>query len=1250
MPDGYPHTYPGGLRRSRGLNWPSGRRSDRSISIDVVRGADLVALAVEFFEVGLSVEAGTPVIRAVDETAARMIVGFSYQHGQEAAQFVTDPGGPATYEVVDGFLDRKHPITPPLAALSRPVTPVAYQPARASRLTFRIGPDDRIEFTRTGILAAIRTLEPILPQAARPSGAAGAVSASFDTRPSLLWVGPDLIGRYTGAGLVIAAATAADRRALPAPATRAEAAEVFARNMDLIRNVGGTVRVESGHSLTAGLRDLLGSKRVVQLPGGPRLPIPIPPIRDEWWKHPGAVSLPPRWDETAIEAPYRLVIAPSQDGVWTHADGTVDDGAGGGAVELWHSRLATRVDGAVDEGPRSDRIVRAVWTRDRDLYPNWIETDPPVTPSKDDPFQATGSLTPRDRNCLVRQTSEHWPGIDEPRSVRPVAADRLWLSALGAWLDLHGAWYTKEYSASHLRAKGGLSSILAWDHIAPQGRDQYVRVVYPGYLYPLGHAAALVKVTERQVSGPGQGVDAGPTASLYQRMYIVVSERSRDYPDTPAWPFSRVDLGPATSPPILKPSDEEVFWPRLAETTPVMFDLRTTDRVGREQVLRAPLLWVAESVSPLDGRIGQAYIGADPSWRNIAAHGQRVGFTRDTGSVNPTQALRFTGTAAQGDSVPRLESADITVEAAARLAATPPLTVRYRVPGPEAGDQRDAPWPSAAVSDDVWAVVDAKTAGKPEVISFGTPAAGSDRAGGFVTPNLPARFLSCAKGAVGTPKDALDGSLQDPAAFFAGALPRLFGLVDLAALIAPRSPLPAMVTEQLTAVAALVQQIDRGTALAAQLAADAPGKVLAEANALRAQLESLAGLLSQAVGAGADPKIPELTTAVTDARNALATLLSEPELPLQGCSALKALDGALAAATDIATVINAIGAHPSFRYEFRPTLKTTWKLPTGATVLELEKDGFTLSVTGEVTGNGTVTMRSSAELRNVTLHLIGTEDENFFPLMRVKVKNISFVAGTSGKPEIDVKMGEIAFLGILGFVDRLRRLIPLDGFSDPPFVDVDTSGARAGFTQAIPNLAIGVFNLSNVSLGADVQIPFLGKSLSVGFNFCTRERPFALTVLCLGGGGWFVVRLAPDRLTLLEAGLEATAALAVDFGVASGSISASIGVYLRLEGDGGQLAAYFRMRGEVSVLGLISASIELYLELSYDFHTGKLVGYARITVQVSVAFFSQSVSIECRRQFAGSNGDPTLAEQVLEADRSAPAWDEYWNAFAVEGL
>ena len=193
---------------------------------------------------------------------------------------------------------------------------------------------------------------------------------------------------------------------------------------------------------------------------------------------------------------------------------------------------------------------------------------------------------------------------------------------------------------------------------------------------------------------------------------------------------------------------------------------------------------------------------------------------------------------------------------------------------------------------------------------------------------------------------------------------------------------------------------------------------------------------------------------------------------------------------------------------------------------------------------------------------------------------------------------------------------------------------------------MGMFSITNMSLNADVQVPFLGKAVTVGFSFCARERPFTIAVAFIGGGGWCGIRLSAEGLEVLEVGLEAGACIAVDFGVASGSVSAMLGIYIRLEGEAGSLAAYFRLRGEVDVLGLVSAAIELYMALLYHFDSGKLVGEAKITVNVSVIGISKEVHIYAQRTFKGANADPSFRDVMLETDGSSPAWDEYCLAFA----
>ena len=77
----------------------------------------------------------------------------------------------------------------------------------------------------------------------------------------------------------------------------------------------------------------------------------------------------------------------------------------------------------------------------------------------DKPFRM--SLDAADRHMLVRQSAETW--LEQSTASRsppePVDVEGLWLSALGAWLDLHGEWDTMPYSeAGSARSCAGTTS------------------------------------------------------------------------------------------------------------------------------------------------------------------------------------------------------------------------------------------------------------------------------------------------------------------------------------------------------------------------------------------------------------------------------------------------------------------------------------------------------------------------------------------------------------------------------------------------------------------------------------------------------------------------------------------------------------------------------------------------------------------------------------------------------------------------
>lgn len=360
-------------------------------------------------------------------------------------------------------------------------------------------------------------------------------------------------------------------------------------------------------------------------------------------------------------------------------------------------------------------------------------------------------------------------------------------------------------------------------------------------------------------------------------------------------------------------------------------------------------------------------------------------------------------------------------------------------------------------------------------------------------------------------------------------------------------------------------------------------------------------------------------------------------------------------AADITQLLSSLlGDEITVRFDWHPTIKP-WPQPDNPTFGGLgtlfnphDVDAFVVGVEAKVKkSTGEAKINVLCGLRAFDLILLG--ENNAF--MKLVFEKIEFRADSSAKMDVDVKFDGIHFLGPLKFVESLKDLIPLDGFSDPPSLSVSEKGIDASFSMALPNLAVGVLNLSNLSLGAGFTVPFIGQPLSVRFNFCTRDQPFCLTVSMFGGGGFFGITIDPHGVQLMEAAFEFGAAIAVDFGVASGGVHVMAGIYFRIEQDKCQLTGYFRMGGEVSVLGIISVSIELYLALTYDGGTGKAKGEATLTISVSLFMFSVSASIHCERTFAGSNGDPSFAALMgpdagpVTDDTQYP-WRDYVNAFA----
>ena len=311
----------------------------------------------------------------------------------------------------------------------------------------------------------------------------------------------------------------------------------------------------------------------------------------------------------------------------------------------------------------------------------------------------------------------------------------------------------------------------------------------------------------------------------------------------------------------------------------------------------------------------------------------------------------------------------------------------------------------------------------------------------------------------------------------------------------------------------------------------------------------------------------------------------------------------------------------------------------------------TLTMTGRTVTpldpKATVTREANAELTNFKLNLFG-----FIILWFDKIK---FDQRPGQKPDVTVQMHStdaVRFGGPLEFVNDLREFIPCNGFSDPPALTVTPSGIAASYSLGLPTIGVGIFSLSNVSLGAGFNLPFDARPVSVRFNFAERQRPFSLTVAFLGGGGFFAIGISARGVEEIEASLEFGAALVINLGVASGGVEIKAGVYFHWKGtvEAGtvELTGYVRIHGELTVLCLISASLTFNLQLGYlkQSYQSLVFGEALLVVEIEILFFSFDVSVRCRREFAGGAADPRFIDLVPDED----VWSEYCMAFAEEGI
>ncbi len=1236
-------TAAGGPRPERSPTTPTLARFTRK----VLRPSDLLSLDFTFINLRIDSAAPATLRKVAAAQPAYVVVTFPAQHLLEQAFFETAEDFPIQNPPADKPTQQPDPDKTTGNTDQPTAPPVQSRLSGSSRLVFRVPAGNvAVPYQLDALLAALSTYElSVAPTALPPAPPA---------RPPLT----GKVGKLTASSSISRSAQPSKRAATTLAASQALAASVAAESQNqwiakrspLQRADLAVADLQAAESLLDQLKPLLPPKLAA-----------------------------PTETQTAIEAPTRLILSPSVANSWIHAGSPVASAATG-RVELWHTRLAVRLaSGTLTERDDYRRAVRAIWALGG---PSQFKPDDPLNPPDhaNTPFRA--SLDAFDRHNLVHLSANQ---AIKGTSYKPVPVDveTLALSSLGAYLNLTGSW----------TPPNGLS-VENWRHRATLGRDHYVRVVYAGVLYPFGHRASLIKVTERKFHGDRPG----NPAYLRQRMFIVVREPFRLLGNTGLadaagrsfdlqMPFKSARIGTLVTPNLDDPDLTDLlnkkqgfFWPHVG-TKPFLFQLQLEDASGGLVDLTAPLLFIGNENLKLDGtfkpNIGETAV-ADYNAGNATARARRRRpLAGQRAQLAPTQklgdtsfeldAVEFNLALHQGRLLPVVARAAAAIPALQHLAGSQ--------------DRPDLKFPDVYLKSPGGFSANGGNANPGEVFLELVQAGAAtldlsrkgDRAGGFLAPNLALTGLSRKLGPVGGPLPSLAAGTFDPTAVFGDLgdlLPKLFGCIKITDILDALglddlTKLPRFVTENLTAARALLDDLQRIQQHLTTLQGQLPG-LAAQANAVATTsgtvVTRLQALLADPLSG---PKRDALKTdfdAFVAAARALRDRLGGLSVPEEVAFARTQLEQVLGKvvaglenAADVIAMVDRIADtledlnELRLSFEWKPPIKS-W--PSSKPVFEVKSGGglvIAVALSARSGASKEPSFDVACRLQKFDLNLINPV-ANF---LKLKFNKIEFTAGSRKKPDVNVDFGGIEFVGVLSFVEALRSLIPLDGFSDPPYLEVSEEGVEAGFSLGLPNIAIGVFSLQNLSLGASLAVPFIGNQpLSVRFNFCERSDPFRLTVWVFGGGGFFAVTVTPAGVQILEAAFEFGASVSLDFGVASGGVSVMAGVYYRMEADEASLTGYFNLKGRVSVLGLISASLELSLELTYEFASGKCKGRASLIIEVEVLFFSASVEVVCERKFKGSNSDPSFAQIMApyadpDTGEAVDPWAEYCHAYAA---
>ena len=335
-----------------------------------------------------------------------------------------------------------------------------------------------------------------------------------------------------------------------------------------------------------------------------------------------AVRDGPTGEETAIELPFRLLLSPAQDALWRTPlalpgpfrarsgrphplwTATLDeDQKAPGLRAVWSPDFRPGAFlGAGDGAPMAGPV--APWAVPRDASSRHPASGLPRFRSPLDAFDrheivglsSVWGLPVRGRRLDTGALSSDGSQIEPPPGFalsdavdalgrrdstgaiyvpKPLQARELTLTALGGTIDLDSS-FTPPASAKVKRGDATTNlfdafDVERWRHKAVLGRDVAVEVVYKGFLFPFGHRAAVVKVTERRFVAHGTKNERRG-AYLVQRKFLRVGKPVKEFAAVGQanggrrWPPRLMEVLTRVTPDIVDPDEDFGFVPSAPTT------------------------------------------------------------------------------------------------------------------------------------------------------------------------------------------------------------------------------------------------------------------------------------------------------------------------------------------------------------------------------------------------------------------------------------------------------------------------------------------------------------------------------------------------------------------------------------------------------------------------------------------------------------------------------------------------------------